>query len=213
MPLKSKSKLIYLLVSIILGLSFILLSFLVSKELFRNIDFDTTVRIQDNITRRLDLPFSLFSLLGSLEFMAIALFAIFLAFLFAKRRFFLGVSFFFVLLFIELLGKLFIFHPGPPHMFFRYSLGFSFPSSYIHTNYSYPSGHMARTAFLAVLLFFLIHILISNRFARIIVYIGIISIVVVMFISRIYLGEHWMTDVVGGMLLGSSLAILAIFTW
>ena len=48
-------------------LFFVLFSFLVHKDISTQFDFDTTVRLQDNISRRFDEPFSVFSDIGSFE--------------------------------------------------------------------------------------------------------------------------------------------------
>src|SRR5687767_9357338 len=50
------------------GLLFLFFSFLVSKDIFRGVDFDITVKLQDNVSRRWDDLFSLFSDVGSFEF-------------------------------------------------------------------------------------------------------------------------------------------------
>ena len=58
------------------GASFILFvffSYLVHKDVFTQFDFDTTVRLQDMISRRFDELFSYFSAVGSFEPMAITL--------------------------------------------------------------------------------------------------------------------------------------------
>ena len=51
---------------------------------------------------------------------------------------------------VEILGKSFLHHPPPPFMFFRYDLGFQFPTSYVQTGNSYPSGHAMRMVFLLI---------------------------------------------------------------
>ena len=112
----------------------------------------------------------------------------------------------------ELFGKFFVYHPGPPFMFLRYDLGFLFPSSYVSTKYSYPSGHTARTIFLGILFLYILTNIKSPKIK------GILSILIVMFmatmiVSRVYLGEHWSSDVVGGILLGASMSSLAIAFW
>lgn len=66
---------------------------------------------------------------------------------------------------------------------------------------SFPSGHVANAATIVVLLALLLHrawILIPGA-----VY------VILMALSRTYLGAHWVTDTVGGMLIGAGMAVLA----
>ena len=58
-----------LLISFLIFSFFILFSYLVHKDLFINFDFDTTVRLQDNLSRRFDSAFSLLSDIGAFEIM------------------------------------------------------------------------------------------------------------------------------------------------
>jgi hypothetical protein len=63
------------------------------------------------------------------------------------------------------------------------------------TAYSFPSGHVARTAFLVV-----------GFGWRWPVAVAVVS---VMAVTRVYLGEHWPTDVLGGWVLGWAAAFIA----
>lgn len=189
---------------------FALFSYAVKKKLLNQIDFDTTVRLQDNISRRVDTPFSLFSLFGSFEVTTVIIVLLGIFFLIKFRKLYFGLGLFFVAIFIELLGKLFVHHPSPPFFMLRFNLGFNFPQYYVHTQYSYPSGHMLRTAFLAtVFIFFLLRKLPLTKLKWIILAL-IIGFSGIMFVSRVYLAEHWFSDVFGGVLLGVSFALLSL---
>lgn len=67
-------------------------------------------------------------------------------------------------------------------------------------NGSYPSGHVANAATIAVLATVLV--------ARWWVAVAGAVYVVLMALSRTYLGAHWVTDTIGGALLGASIALL-----
>lgn len=95
---------------------------------------------------------------------------------------------------IEALLKLTIVHPPPPSDAVRTVALLPF----VHVPFpnSFPSGHVARTAFL---------LRIANGIPGWAVALGI----VLMAATRVYLGEHWLSDTIGGAALGLGVAALA----
>ncbi|MEJ3404285.1 phosphatase PAP2 family protein [Rathayibacter sp. YIM 133350] len=65
---------------------------------------------------------------------------------------------------------------------------------------SFPSGHVANAATLAVT--------VSLIFPYVWVWIAGAAWTILMALSRTYLGAHWMTDTIGGMLIGAGVALL-----
>jgi len=188
---------------------FILFSYLVHKNLFTQLDFDTTVRLQNKIPALMTTPFSVLSLLASFEIVSVFLLILWIFIRKLKYIFVLFLFGFFHLL--ELYGKAFVAHPGPPYLFFRYDIPFQFPTSYVQPGSSYPSGHLARTTFLAVIFIFLIHHFKKlSETQKKLLYCLIVIIVGAMFVSRIYLGEHWLSDVIGGSLLGTAMGLMSL---
>jgi membrane-associated phospholipid phosphatase len=187
---------------------FIVFTYLVHKNLFTHFDFNTTVRLQDHIGRNWDREFSWFSELGSFEVMLVFLIVLLLL----SRKWLAGFIAF--ILFgcfhvIEIFGKYMVDHPPPPHFMLRTKNMVDFPQFHVSADFSYPSGHAGRSAFISVIIFTLIWQ--SKRlplWAK-----GFLSLVVLgydstMVISRVTLGEHWTSDVIGGALLGCSLGLL-----
>jgi membrane-associated phospholipid phosphatase len=111
----------------------------------------------------------------------------------------------------EIYGKSVVHHPAPPFFMIKNPTTI-FPKHYINEQFSYPSGHVARAVFLGITCYslFFIHNSLFKRRTHVLVAVGIICYILIVSISRIYLGHHWLSDVIGGILLGSSLGVINI---
>jgi undecaprenyl-diphosphatase len=114
---------------------------------------------------------------------------------------------------VELFGKYFINHPPPPFMFYKHlnATTFSFNQYYVQTGNSYPSGHSFRALFVAIIFTYTVwQTKRFNIFIKAILTLGAIIFICIIGISRVALGEHWTTDVLGGGLFGLASGIFSL---
>lgn len=199
---------LFLLFLLLIGI-FTYFSYSVAKERWIKADFDTTVKLQDHISRRFDKYFSYFSLLGSVEVtVGFCLIMAIWALIRLRWMTILGWLMIIPASMAEVFGKLVLFHPAPPVFLHRSILPTNLPSFYVHTDFSYPSGHLTRTLFI-VTIFACLFYQSKNLFTKFILVSALMALAFLMGLTRVYLGEHWLSDVLGGSILGIGMGFFA----
>lgn len=195
--------------AIILGVATVILTLTVHLRAWQTFDWKTLDALQAAFPRAVDAPFSLLSFIGSAEVTG----AIFLAVVWRARpaqRVPLILAFGIATI-LELIGKTIINQPLTPHELVRYTPLVPLPlSAKVHPGFSYPSGHALRATFLVIALIALVASSRQPRAAKIALGALLFVFEAVMLVSRVYLAEHWLTDVIGGALLGAAFALIAL---
>ena len=174
----------------------VLLTAAVSLGLTRSLDLALTRAIQLAASYPLDVAANAHTYVGLAPVtVAVALIAALL--LWVRRHRALAIAALFLLATgpIELALKLGLDHPEPPEEFVRafayLGPGFSTPSSF-------PSGHATRITFLCVL----VALAVPQPAVRVLAAIA----VALTLLARVYIGDHWSSDVLGGAALGVACA-------
>lgn len=205
----------------ILFLFFVVLSKYEDRAFMRNLDFAVTVKIQERIDTSAHLRTSAFignfmegaTFFASPEFTVVVILLLtgFFAYDSQKRSWnykavVIPIALV-VLVLLEVYGKTIVHHPSPPFAMIKHPTTI-FPADYINDQFSYPSGHAARGLFMAILVVLTIGATGSLREKRMLIIVGLtVGYVLLVSVSRIYLGHHWFSDVVGGLFLGGACAL------
>ncbi|MEK7543284.1 MAG: phosphatase PAP2 family protein, partial [Patescibacteria group bacterium] len=212
-----------LILACLMLLFFTLFSRAIKRGGMRELDFATTVKMQERIdnSSRLRLSRLTGEVMEGATFFAspmastIAVLLLTLITL-TKRKKWRIVALMIPLLFglmtlAEVYGKSVVHHPAPPFFLLKNPTTV-FPKYYIWEDYSYPSGHAARAIYLGIILYsyFILH---TSYFKQRgikakMISIGILSYISLMSVSRIYLGHHWLSDVIGGLALGAGSGVI-----
>jgi len=214
-----------LIVGGLLLLGFALFSKEIKQGAMRNMDFAASVKIQEKIdnssrlrTARLigeAMEGSTFIASPEISVVAVLVLTAFAGWDRKKKRIrwqAAVISALFALLVLgEVYGKTVVHHPAPPFFMIKNPTTI-FPKYYINDEFSYPSGHAARAIFIAVVSYSLFVIRYSRKKRILWMIGGFAAYVALVSISRIYLGHHWLSDILGGWLLGGGAGLISLAT-
>lgn len=185
---------------------FILFTFLAVTGVFDSADLVITKAMHAHATPSLDMIFLPIRALGDtvVTILLVSAIAIYLSFFLIAGRRHRALALFMAVTFALLLAagqglKVVIKKERPPLVFYR---GAVKDQAHMAKSFSYPSGHSLRTTFL----FFVLAMLANrSRLAekgkaalRWICY----GVIILIGFSSIYIGAHWLSDVIGGTILG-----------
>ena len=206
--------LIFFVMSLVLFWQF---SRVVKRGSFNDFDFAVTVKIQDRVAAAVGERFD--GILEDMGFFASPLFSVVATgavclWLFFRQKGFkrkflvLVIPLGLVLLTLaEIYGKSVVHHPAPAFFLLKNPTTI-FPKYHVWEEFSYPSGHAARAVFIAAVVWLLVAKKITQPKKKTLIGIGLGLYAGLIIISRIYLGHHWFSDIVGGSFLGLAMSLV-----
>ncbi len=219
--------LLWIVLSVLLFISFYLFSVKVKQERFKSLNFNITSRLQYKIPARFDEFFEDLSFfvspVPSVFFIGLITIAVAID---VKNKRFRWQAILIPLLFaglvgVEIFGKDRVESPAPPYFMIKNATTI-FPKYHVVDQYSYPSGHAGRSLFISgviCLIFFQnLHIFQQIREKQLItkktitfimIVVGLALVTLLISVGKVYLGQHWFSDIMGGWILSG--AFLSIF--
>ena len=204
-----RKRLIVVFISGLLFVCFFLFSRSVRSGRWNGADFAVTVKIQERIDKASQLRTSAFLgdlMEGSVILVSPAVSTVAVLLLTAVASFDLknrrlrwrGVLIplaFAILVLAEVYGKTVVHHPAPPFYMIKNPTTI-FPKFYINDQFSYPSGHAARSIYLYLAVLSVIVNWKQSLKNKTTILAGLACVIYIMLvsISRIYLGHHWLSD-------------------
>jgi membrane-associated phospholipid phosphatase len=191
----------YLSLFWLLGTTFVLLSVLAGTGLLYRTDLFVVRTVQSLSSELLNLVAIFLSAIGSWEPSGVLLVALLVGLYWNGRRRLAGrlLIAFLITGLLEYMLKQFL--PVPPILSDTVIEADFVPLATVDHSYPYPSGHALRST----ILMGTIYLLSSNYSLRA----GLALLLLGMLASRVYLGVHWASDVVGGALLGAAAVLWA----
>lgn len=189
--------------------AFVFFTYLVKKDIFRQVDFDLAVKIKDNVPLRLDPLFNLAANFGSVFIISFVLLAVIWKFSIIQKA--LTFFLYFGAQGLEYFLKERLRQPGPPFQFQRHFTETTFDKDYVQAGYSYPSGHSFRAAFIALLIIYIAFRKWGLSVKSVIVGGAAAGGAAFIMLGKMVLGAHWASDIIGGAILAASMVALVIF--
>lgn len=195
-----------------LAIAFAVLTAAVASGSLDATDHDVALAFQHLYVPALQVPAQAVALLGGAE-VTFGLVVVLFGFLWQAgyRIQSAAVAVYAIAVGLELLDKYVVFHPSPSGRL-AHADGPSLTSLFEGHGggNSFPSGHVLRAVVVYGLAAFVVYRLALSERRGVLAIAGAVVIVAAVSFDRLFLEVHWVTDVVGGLLLGGALVLVAM---